>query len=298
MQIGIIGLGKMGYNLALNLKDNGQDVIAYNRSSEKTDDIVKEGVKGAYSFKELVDHFNGRRVIWLMVPEGKPVDDMIEQLVPLLNPHDIIIDGGNSNYKDTLHRYQILKEIGIDFADAGTSGGISGARYGACSMIGAEEEVFAFIEPVFASICVENGYYHCGAVGSGHYVKMVHNGVEYGMMQAIGEGFDILRASEFELDLEKVAKVWNHGSVIRSWLIELAEEAFRDSPELTDIRDIVHSSGEGLWTVEEALRLQVPAQVITDALYVRYASERNESFSNKVVAALRNGFGGHKVEKK
>ncbi len=298
MQIAIVGLGRMGYNLALNLKDNGHDVIGYNRSSSKVDDIKAEGVKGAYTIDEMLEHFEGRKVIWLMVPNGDPTQKMMDTIVPKLNERDILIDGGNSNFNDTLARYEIFKEKGIDFVDAGTSGGIEGARYGACSMVGADDDVFAYIEPIFKDICVENGYLHCGGVGSGHFTKMVHNGVEYGMMQAIGEGFEILKASQFDLDYEKVARVWNNGSVIRSWLMELAESAFSKSPELGDIKDVIGSNGEGLWTVEEALKLKVPAPVITESLFVRFRSEQQESFSGKVVAALRNEFGGHAVVKK
>lgn len=298
MQIGIVGLGRMGYSLALNLKDHGHDVIACNRTNSKVDAIMEEGVAGAYTLEELVGKMEGRRVIWLMVPNGEPTQSMIDQLIPMLNPHDIIIDGGNSNFNDTLKRYEAIKPTGIDFVDAGTSGGIEGARYGACSMVGAEDDVFEYIEPIFKDICVENGYLHCGQVGSGHYVKMVHNGVEYGMMQAIGEGFEILKESQFDLDYEKVAKVWNNGSVIRSWLMELAESAFAKNAELSDIKDVIGSNGEGLWTVEEALKLKVPVPVIAGSLFVRNRSEQEESFSGKVVAALRNEFGGHAVVKK
>lgn len=298
MQIGIVGLGRMGYNLALNLRDHGHDVVACNRTNSKVDEIVEEGVTGAYTLEELVGKLEGRRVIWLMVPNGAPTQSMIDQLLPMLNPHDIIIDGGNSNFNDTLQRYEAIKPTGIDFVDAGTSGGIEGARHGACSMVGAEDEVFEYIEPIFKDICVDNGYLHCGRVGSGHYVKMVHNGVEYGMMQAIGEGFEILKESQFDLDYERVAKVWNNGSVIRSWLMELAESAFAKNAQLSDIKDVIGSNGEGLWTVEEALKLKVPVPVIAGSVFVRNRSEQEESFSGKVVAALRNEFGGHAVVKK
>lgn len=298
MEIAMVGLGRMGYNLALNLRDHGHQVFAYNRSRQKVDDIAKQDIKGAYSLEELVGMFSGRRIIWLMVPNGAPTQEMIDKLLPLMEKGDILIDGGNSRFDDTLRRYQQIQETGIHFVDAGTSGGIEGARYGACSMVGAEDEVFAQIEPIFKDICVENGYLHCGRVGSGHYTKMVHNGVEYGMMQAIGEGFEILKESQFDLDYEKVARVWNNGSVIRSWLMELAESAFQKNAELSDIRDVIGSNGEGLWTVEEALKLKVPVPVIAGSLFVRSRSEQEESFSGKVVAALRNEFGGHKVEKK
>ena len=298
MQIGLIGLGRMGYNLALNMRDHGHEVVAYNRSSAKVDEAVKDGMTGAYSLEELVSKLEGRKVIWLMVPNGQPTQDMIDQLLPLMSKHDILIDGGNSNFNDTLRRYEEIKALGIDFVDAGTSGGIEGARNGACSMVGAEDEVFAYIEPLFRDICTTDGYLHCGRVGSGHYVKMVHNGIEYGMMQAIGEGFEIYQKSQFDLDYYKIAKVFNHGSVIRGWLMELTESAFSKSPELSDIKDVIGSNGEGLWTVEEALKIKVPVPVIASSLFVRNRSEQEESFSGKVVAALRNEFGGHAVEKK
>jgi 6-phosphogluconate dehydrogenase len=297
MQIGLIGLGRMGYNLALNMRDHGHEVIAYNRTADKVKEAEKEGITGAYSIEELVNKLSGRRIIWIMVPQGKPVDDMIATLLPLLNKHDILIDGGNSFYKDTLRRYEELKAKEIDFVDIGTSGGISGARYGACTMIGAEEEVFKILEPLVKDISVEKGYLHTGRNGSGHFVKMIHNGVEYGMMQAIGEGFEILEKSQFDLDYEKVARVWNNGSVIRGWLMELAEKAFSKDAELDAIKGVMYSSGEGLWTVQEALELKVPTPVIAESLMMRYRSEQEDTFTGKVVAALRNEFGGHAVKK-
>lgn len=296
MKIGLIGLGKMGFNLALNMKDNGHEVVCFNRTKEKTEQAIKEGLEGAFSLEELVGKLEGRKVIWLMVPAGEVVDDMISKLVPLLNKGDIIIDGGNSNYKDTLRRYEELKAKSIDFVDIGTSGGTSGARNGACTMIGAEDSVFEYIEGLLRDISVENGYLHCGKNGSGHFVKMVHNGVEYGMMAAIGEGFEILNKSRFDLDYEKVARVWNNGSVIRGWLMELVENAFRKDSNLDKIKGTMYSSGEGLWTVQEALELKVPATVITESLMMRYRSEQEDTFTGKVVAALRNEFGGHAVK--
>lgn len=298
MQIGLIGLGKMGFNLALNMRDHGHQVVAYNRSPEVVKRAEAEGITGAYSVKELVDKLRPKRIVWLMVPAGRPVDENIARLLPQLEPGDIIIDGGNSNYKDTLIRYEMLKEKGINLVDVGTSGGIKGARYGACAMIGAEKEVFQYLEPLFKDICVEGGYLHTGPNGSGHFAKMVHNGIEYGMMQAIGEGFEILHKSRFNFNLREIAGVWNHGSVIRSWLIELAEKALAGDPGLERIKDVVHSSGEGLWTVQEALELKVPVPVIAQSLFARYRSEQGSSFSGKVVAALRNQFGGHAVEQK
>lgn len=297
MEIGIIGLGKMGYNLALNIKDHGHKVFAYNRSPEKIREAENQGVLGAYSIEELVGKLSAPRVIWLMVPAGNPVDEMIEMLMPLVDQGDMIIDGGNSNYKDTLRRYERLKEKGIRFADIGTSGGVEGARNGACMMVGAEKDVFEKIEPLISDICVENGYVHTGESGSGHYVKMIHNGIEYGMLQAIGEGFEILEKSQFELDYGAIAKVWNHGSVIRGWLMELMERAFEKDPQLQAIKGVIHSSGEGLWIVQEALELQVPVHTIASSLFVRYRSQQEDTFSGKVIAALRNEFGGHRVEK-
>ncbi|MBE3592385.1 MAG: decarboxylating 6-phosphogluconate dehydrogenase [Thermoanaerobacter sp.] len=297
MKVGLIGLGRMGFNLALNIKDHGHEVVAYNRSPEKIKEAEKEGIKGAYTIEDLVKKLERRRIIWLMVPAGDPVDEMIEKLVPLLEEHDIIIDGGNSYYKDTLRRYEMLKEKEIDFVDVGTSGGIEGARHGACTMIGAEDEVFKYIEPLIRDISAENGYLHTGKNGSGHFAKMVHNGIEYGMMQAIGEGFEVLEKSQFDFDLKEVARVWSHGSVIRGWLMELMEKAFEKDPKLSGIKGVMHSSGEGLWTVEEALNLKVPVPVIAQSLFMRYRSEQEDTFAGKVVAALRNEFGGHAVEK-
>lgn len=297
MQIGLIGLGKMGFNLALNMIEHGHKVIGHSRTPETVKKAESGGITGAYSIEELVGNLENRKTVWLMVPAGKPVDDNIQKLIPLLNEHDIIIDGGNSNYKDSIRRYRTLKELDIDFVDVGTSGGMDGARRGACIMIGAEEEVFKYLEPLFKDICVENGYLHTGPNGSGHFVKMVHNGIEYGMMQAIGEGFEILEKSPFDINYQKVARVWNHGSVIRSWLIELTEKAFAGDPNLEDIKGVMHSSGEGLWTTQAALELQVPVPVIAQSLFMRYRSEQEDTFSGKVVAALRNQFGGHVVEK-
>ncbi|SDG22997.1 6-phosphogluconate dehydrogenase [Thermoanaerobacter thermohydrosulfuricus] len=297
MKVGLIGLGRMGFNLALNMRDHGHEVVAYNRSPEKIKEAEKEGIKGAYTIEDLVKKLERRRIIWLMVPAGDPVDEMIEKLVPLLEKHDIIIDGGNSYYKDTLRRYEMLKEKEIDFVDVGTSGGIEGARHGACTMIGAEDEVFKYIEPLIRDISAENGYLHTGKNGSGHFAKMVHNGIEYGMMQAIGEGFEVLEKSQFDFDLKEVARVWSHGSVIRGWLMELMEKAFEKDPKLSGIKGVMHSSGEGLWTVEEALNLKVPVPVIAQSLFMRYRSEQEDTFAGKVVAALRNEFGGHAVEK-
>lgn len=299
MQIGLIGLGKMGYNIALNLHNHGHNVVAYDRSEELTSKISSEkGISTANSLAEVCSQLSPRRVIWLMVPAGNIVDEVIGSLVPHLSPGDILIDGGNSNFNDTVQRYQMLKEKKIDFLDCGTSGGTSGALNGACTMIGGEREVYEFCKPVFDDISLPNGTLYVGAAGAGHFVKMVHNGIEYGMMQAIAEGFEVLEKSSYDIDFQKVATLWNHGSVVRSWLMELTANAFSKDPHLDAIRGVMHSSGEGKWTLETALDLGVPTPVIALSLLMRYRSQQDDTFAGKVVAALRNEFGGHAVEKK
>ena len=298
MEFGIIGLGKMGHNLALNAHEKGHKVYGFNRSIEPVDYMKEMGVWATSSIEEMLNQFEERKVIWLMVPAGKIVDVVIEEIKGYLRADDIIIDGGNSNYKDTVRRYNSLKELGINFVDVGTSGGLEGARNGACMMVGGDEEPVRFIEPVLKDICIENGYGYFGASGSGHYAKMIHNGIEYGMMQAIGEGFEILKEGPYDYNYEQLARVWSNGSVIRGWLMELTQKAFSEDSHLEGIRGVVGSSGEGLWTVEEAIRLGVPATVITDSLFARYRSHQEDTFSAKVVAGLRNQFGGHYVVKK
>lgn len=287
----------MGYNLALNLRDHHHEVVAYDIAKETIEAIAQEGVTPAYTIPEVAQKLAGRKVVWVMVPAGDPVDAVIEQLVPHLNQGDIIIDGGNSNFKDSIKRAETLKQAGIYLLDCGTSGGLEGARHGACTMVGGEPEPFAHCEQIFKDVSVEKGYLHVGKPGSGHFVKMVHNGVEYGMMQAIAEGFEVLHKSDFGMDYKEVARVWNHGSVVRSWLMELVENAFSKDPKLESIKGIMHSSGEGKWTVETALDMQVATPVIALSLLMRYRSYETDTFSGKVVAALRNEFGGHKVEK-
>ncbi|MBB6612428.1 decarboxylating 6-phosphogluconate dehydrogenase [Pontibacter sp. Tf4] len=296
MQIGLVGLGKMGYNLALNLRDHQHQVVAYDINPEFLEKATTEGITPAYTLPEVAQKLTGRKVIWIMVPAGEPVDAVIAQLLPHLQPHDILIDGGNSNYKDSIVRAEKLREQQIFFLDCGTSGGLSGARNGACTMVGGDPDAFAYVEQLFKDISVEKGYLYTGKPGSGHFVKMVHNGVEYGMMQAIAEGFEVLHKSDFGLDYKEVARVWNHGSVVRSWLMELVENAFSKDPELSTIKGIMHSSGEGKWTLETALDMQVPTPVIALSVLMRYRSYEADTFSGKVVAALRNEFGGHKVE--
>jgi len=297
MKVGLIGLGKMGLNLGKNLIDHKHEVVAFDVNANAVEEIKKYGAKGVSSLEELVLSLEKPRIVWLMVPHNV-VDSVIREITPFLNKGDIVIDGGNSHYKESIHRYNELKEAGIRFMDAGTSGGVEGARNGACYMVGGDPEAWSIVEPLFRDTAVENGYLYAGKAGSGHFLKMVHNGIEYGMMAAIGEGFEILEKSEFDYDYEKVARVWNNGSVIRSWLMELTERAFSKDAKLEEIKGIMHSSGEGKWTVETALDLQIAAPVIAMSLLMRYRSLENDTFTGKVVAALRNEFGGHAVEKK
>lgn len=298
-KIGLIGLGKMGYNLALNMRDNNISVVGYNRSKGKIEQLEAEGVAVAYSVESLMDQIGDHKIIWLMVPAGDPVDQVLKQLLEYLSPGDIVIDGGNSKYTDTLRRHEILKEQEVFYVDAGTSGGTDGARFGACMMVGGDQEAIDMLDSIFKALCVKDGYQHVGESGTGHYVKMVHNGIEYGMMQAIAEGFDILDKSEFSIDFEKVARVWNNGAIISGYLMEMTQNAFINNDQaLSEIKSVIDSSGEGLWTAEEALRLRVSAPVITHALFNRYKSKDKESFADKLIAAQRNEFGGHKLHKK
>ena len=299
MKIGLIGLGKMGYNLSLNLMDNHHEVVAYDVNKETVEKLSNEGATGAFTVEELVNELPpSPKVVWIMVPAGEVTENVITELKELLSEGDIIIDGGNSNYKESVRRAQDLQEKGIYFFDVGTSGGMEGARNGACTMIGGDAEVFRTIEPIFNDICVENGFMYAGKSGSGHFLKMVHNGVEYGMMQSIAEGFEVLEKSQFDFDYEAVARVWNNGSVVRSWLMELTENAFSKDPKLDSIKGVMQSSGEGKWTVETALDLQTATPVIALSLMMRYRSLEEDTFTGKVVAALRNEFGGHGVVNK
>ncbi len=297
MEIALIGLGKMGYALALNMKDHGHRVVAYSRSPEKAAALADEGLEGTSSLEDLCASIKGRRLIWLMVPAGKAVDKMIAKLLPLLNERDIIVDGGNSHYGDSIRRFSELQKEKIDYVDAGISGGPSGARSGACIMVGAEENIYKYLEPLLNDLSTEGGCLRVGGAGAGHYVKMVHNGIEYGMMQAISEGFELMDSGPYEINFHELSKLWNRGSVIRSWLIELTANIFAEDPKLKKIEGIVGSSGTGLWTVEEALLRKVPLPVITQALFTRYRSEQNNVFSARLAASLRREFGGHDVEK-
>ncbi|ASI78722.1 decarboxylating 6-phosphogluconate dehydrogenase [Bacillus pacificus] len=297
MQVGLIGLGKMGLNLGKNLMDHKHEVVAFDLNASAVEEMKEYGATGTSSLNELVQSLQSPRVLWVMVPHAV-VDSVIDEVTPLLSKGDILIEAGNSHYKESIRRYEQLKKDGIHFMDAGTSGGMEGARNGACYMIGGDQEAWDIVEPIFRDTAVENGFLYAGKAGSGHFLKMVHNGIEYGMMAAIGEGFEILEKSEFDYDYEKVSRVWNNGSVIRSWLMELTENAFSKDAKLDEIKGVMHSSGEGKWTVETALDLQTATPVIAMSLLMRYRSLDNDTFTGKVVAALRNEFGGHAVEKK
>lgn len=298
MKVGIVGLGTMGVSMALNLMDHGHDVLGFDISDEVRAKAKKEMVKVYDTQKEMIKALGDHKVVLTSIPAGKITDTVIEQLSELMNADDIIVDTGNSNYKDSLKNYDKLQEKSIHFLDCGTSGGMEGSRYGACLMVGGEEEVFNQVEEIFRDIAAEEGYLYVGEPGSGHYVKMVHNGIEYGMMQAIGEGFEILNESEFDLDHEKLANVWSHGSVIRSWLMELTRDVFAADADLEKIKGVIASSGTGKWTLEEALELKVPTPVISAAVNVRYQSEISDSYSARVVAGLRHEFGGHAIVEK
>ena len=297
MELGMIGLGRMGANMTERLVLGGHRIISYDRSPEAIQRVVDKGAVGSRSLADFVQQLSQPRAAWLMVPSGDPVDQTIEQLLPQLAKGDVIIDGGNSYYKDSIRRAEKLKQQGIYFVDAGTSGGIWGLRVGYCIMLGGEKQVVERLDPIFKILAPKDGYLHVGPSGAGHFVKMIHNGIEYGMLQANGEGFELLKASGFDLDLGKIAHLWNQGSVVRSWLLELAESAFNKDPELASIKGYVEDSGEGRWTVLEAVERDVPASVLTLSLFARFASRQEDSFSAKVIAALRNEFGGHAVKK-
>jgi 6-phosphogluconate dehydrogenase len=298
MQIGLIGLGKMGFNLALNIHGHGHDVMAFDLNATSLDAASKKGVKTFSTLEKLIQSFSGKKVLWLMIPAGEAVDATIKAILPILNAGDILIDGGNSFYKDSIRRASELKKQSIDFLDCGTSGGTEGALHGVCAMIGGDAAAFQLCEQLFKDIALKDGYLYCGPSGSGHFVKMIHNGIEYGMMQSIAEGFEVMHKSEFGLNLKSVAKVWNHGSVVRSWLMELTENALSKDPNLDSIKGVMHSSGEGKWTLETALERQIATPVIALSVLMRYRSLQEDTFSGKIVAALRNEFGGHAVEKK
>jgi len=299
MKLGMVGLGRMGMNMVRRLLKGGHKVVAYNRSPEKTRQIMKEGAQGVFSLPELVQALQPPRIVWLMLPAGKPVEEYISQLADLLSKGDIIVEGGNSFYQDDLRHAGELKPKGIHYLDVGVSGGIWGLKIGYCLMIGGERKIYKFLEPIFKALAPRDGYLYCGSTGAGHFVKMTHNGIEYGLMSAYGEGFDLLLNSPYgaELNLAKVAHLWNQGSVVRSWLLELLASALKKDPHLSSIKGYVEDSGEGRWTVQQAISSAVPTPVIACSLFQRFRSRQTDSFADKILAALRQEFGGHRVIK-
>jgi 6-phosphogluconate dehydrogenase len=297
MQIGMIGLGKMGGQMVQRLLGGGHSVVVYDRNPEPVKELEKAGAMGSASLSELIKKLPAPKIVWCMVPSGEITRKTIQSVAAELSAGDIVIDGGNSNYKDSKANAKELSEKKIHFLDVGTSGGIWGLKNGYCLMIGGEEQVFRTVEPIFKTLAPKDGYLYTGPNGSGHYVKMIHNGIEYALLQAYGEGFAIMKASEYDIDFAKVSHLWNQGSVVRSWLLELAESAFSKNADLTGIAGYVEDSGEGRWTVAEAIEKNVPAPVITLSLLERLHSREKESYSAKVIAALRNEFGGHAIKK-
>lgn len=300
MRVGMIGLGKMGLNLTKNMIRNGIEVVGFDLDSSNVQAAKEAGAVPANSLEELVSNLKDTKIAWVMLPAGNPTKSTIKQLTTLLEKDDIIIDGGNSNFHDSLNDNEVVKAAEMKFFDCGTSGGQNGALNAGNFMIGGDDaQTFdKYLRPIFELISEQDGFLYTGKAGSGHYLKMVHNGIEYGMMEAIGEGFEVLEQSPYDYDNEAVAKMWNHGSVVRSWLMELAEDAFAKDPNLDQLMGRMHSSGEGKWTLQEALDLQVPTPVIALSLMMRYRSMQDDTFTGKVVAALRNGFGGHAVDYK
>jgi len=296
MELGLVGLGRMGANIARRLTRGGHRVVVMDRDPALAESLRGEGAVPAHNLAEVVSALTPPRHVWIMVPSGDPVTQTIEALAPLLSPDDCIIDGGNSNYNDSVARAAALNAKKLHFLDVGTSGGIWGLEKGFCLMIGGEEAVFKRIEPIFETLAPPDGYAYTGASGSGHFVKMVHNGIEYGLLQAYAEGFEMLEASPYGLDLKSIATLWNQGSVVRSWLLELTERALADDPDLSSIRGYVDDSGEGRWTIQAAIDLDVPATVLAHSLFARFRSRQDESYGAKLIAALRNEFGGHAVK--
>jgi 6-phosphogluconate dehydrogenase len=295
MQIGMVGLGRMGANMSRRLLDGGHEVVAYDVDPAAIEQLVAEGAAGAESLEALVEQLAAPRAVWLMLPAGEITGSAIARLASLLGEGDVVVDGGNSRHVDSVARAGLLAESGIEFVDSGTSGGIWGLTEGYCLMLGASEEAFARLEPVFATLAPEDGYARVGPPGAGHFVKMVHNGIEYALMQAYGEGFQLMHEAGFDVDVAKVAELWRHGSVVRSWLLDLAARALGGDPDLAALDDYVEDSGEGRWTLEYAIEHAIPAPVIALSLFERFSSRQESSYSNKLVAALRKEFGGHGI---
>jgi 6-phosphogluconate dehydrogenase len=292
----MIGLGRMGAGMTQRLLQGNHQVVVYDRSADIVQGLSAKGATPSSSLQDLGQKLKSPRVIWMMIPSGAPIDDTIQQLQGTLSPGDVIIDGGNSNFHDSVRRAEALQTQQIEFLDAGVSGGVWGLKVGFCLMVGGKEPVFKQVEPIFKTLAPEGGYAYVGPSGAGHYSKMVHNGIEYSMLQAYAEGFEILKASPYSYDLEKLSALWNRGSVIRSWLLELAEAAFQRDPNMSHIKGYVEDTGEGRWTLLEAIENAVPAPALAMSLFMRFRSRQDDSFAAKVLAALRNEFGGHAVK--
>jgi 6-phosphogluconate dehydrogenase len=297
MQLGFVGLGKMGLNMVTRLERDAHDVVAYDRSPEAVSKAEAAKASGVPSLETLVSKLTAPRAVWVMVPAGDATESTINALAVLLSPGDVIIDGGNTNFHDDVRRAKALAEKKIHYVDAGTSGGVWGLTEGYCLMVGGEADICKRLEPIFLTLAPKDGYMHVGDHGAGHYVKMVHNGIEYGMMQAYAEGFELLQASPYKPNLAKVAALWDHGSVVRSWLLQLAARALADDPDLSKITGYVEDSGEGRWTVMEGIERSVPLPVLTASLFTRFRSRQTNPFAERMLAALRNQFGGHAVKK-
>jgi len=297
MQIGFIGLGRMGLNMVTRLQRGGHSVVAHDRSADAVSRAEAAGAKGVSTLDTLVEELSPPRAVWVMVPSGEPTESTVSALGRILSPGDAIIDGGNTNFHDDVRRAQALGAKRIDYVDAGTSGGIWGLQEGYCLMVGGKADVCKRLEPVFLTLAPADGYLHVGDHGSGHYVKMIHNAIEYGLMQAYAEGFELMHASDFKIDLGAVAGLWNHGSVVRSWLLELAARALAEDADLSGLKGYVEDSGEGRWTLHEGIDRGVPLPVTAAALFTRFRSRADNPFSERLLAALRNQFGGHAVKK-
>lgn len=295
MQIGFVGLGRMGANMVERLLRGGHEVIAYNRSAEKTDALMKKGARGAFALSDLVAGLAPPRTIWMMLPEGNATQHTLEELTALLSLGDLVVDGGNSHFEDSRRRAETLDQQGFDFIDAGTSGGLWGLEQGYCLMVGGTVEAVQRIAPALTTLAPPDGWLHCGPAGAGHYAKMIHNAIEYGLMQAYAEGIELLHSGPYAFDLPRLTELWTRGSVIRSWLLELAARALARDPELSSILGYVDDSGEGRWAVQQALRSGTPTPVLAQAVFTRFASRQAESFAAKLLAALRQEFGGHAV---
>jgi 6-phosphogluconate dehydrogenase len=297
MQLGFVGLGRMGLNMVTRLQRGGHQIVAFDRSADAVGRAAGAGANGVSSLEALVGALTPPRAIWVMVPAGEATESTVGTLGELASTGDTIVDGGNTHFHDDVRRAASLAPRGIHYVDAGTSGGIWGLQEGYCLMVGGEADVCKRLEPIFLTLAPPDGYLHVGGPGAGHYVKMIHNGIEYGLMQAYAEGFELLHASPYQIDLAAVASLWNHGSVVRSWLLELGARALADDPDLSQLRGWVEDSGEGRWTLQEAVDRSVPMPALTAALFTRFRSRQDNPFAERMLAALRNQFGGHAVKK-